>query len=79
MPDSPPTPNKVNYHLNHHILPSVPAYRLPEFHALLKENGHLEGAELVNGYWTIFKKLILPPGVQKEKYTQPLHAERNLH
>jgi len=72
-------PNNVNYHLDHHILPSVPCYRLPEFHAFLKENGHLEGAELRHGYWSVFRRLVLPPGVIKEKYAQQLQTDRNLH
>ncbi len=58
-------PNYVNYHLEHHILSCVPCYRLKEFHNYLKENGHLEGAELCNGYWSVIKKLVLPPGVEK--------------
>jgi fatty acid desaturase len=58
-------PNNVNYHLEHHILSSVPCYRLPAFHRYLKEQGHLDDAEICNGYWTVVKKLVLPPGVEK--------------
>lgn len=59
-------PNNVNYHLEHHILPSVPSYRLPEFHDHLKAKGHLDNAELCHGYWNVIKKLVLPPGVEKD-------------
>lgn len=58
-------PNYVNYHLEHHILASVPCYRLPEFHAYLKAQGHLDTAELCNGYWAVIKKLVLPSGTEK--------------
>ena len=39
-------PHHVNYHLEHHLYPAVPHYRLAELHALLKERGILEGAEV---------------------------------
>lgn len=32
-------PFRVNYHLEHHLLVSVPWFRLPEAHALLRERG----------------------------------------
>ena len=32
-------PNRVNYHLEHHLLMTVPHYRLPRMHALLRERG----------------------------------------
>lgn len=32
-------PHRVNYHLEHHVMASVPFYRLPEMHALLRERG----------------------------------------
>jgi fatty acid desaturase len=37
-------PNRVNYHLEHHLLMTVPHYRLPEMHRLLSERGVLEHA-----------------------------------
>lgn len=58
-------PCNVNYHLEHHILPSVPCYRLPAFHRYLKEQGHLDDAELCVGYWNVVKKLVLPKGAGK--------------
>jgi fatty acid desaturase len=39
-------PHHVNYHLEHHLCPAVPHYRLPELHRLLREKGVLEGAEV---------------------------------
>jgi len=37
-------PHHVNFHIEHHLLPTVPCYRLPELHALLTERGWLEDA-----------------------------------
>jgi fatty acid desaturase len=53
-------PNNVNYHLEHHILPSVPCYRLKAFHEYLKEEGILESAEICHSYWEVVKQLVLP-------------------
>lgn len=43
-------PNYVNYHLEHHLLMTVPHYKLPVFHRLLRERGLLEDANVVQGY-----------------------------
>ena len=39
-------PHHVNYHVEHHLFPAVPHYRLPELHRELAERGILEGAEI---------------------------------
>ena len=39
-------PHSVNYHLEHHLYPAVPHYRLAGLHALLRERGVLDGAEV---------------------------------
>jgi fatty acid desaturase len=39
-------PHHVNYHLEHHLYPAVPHYRLPELHRLLQSKGVLDGAEV---------------------------------
>jgi len=39
-------PHHVNYHLEHHLYPAVPHYRLPRLHRLLAEKGALAGAEV---------------------------------
>ena len=31
-------PNNINYHIEHHLYPSVPFYRLPEIHNFLMHN-----------------------------------------
>jgi fatty acid desaturase len=39
-------PHHVNYHIEHHLYPAVPHYRLPQLHAALKAHGMLHGAEV---------------------------------
>ena len=49
-------PNRVNYHLEHHLLMTVPWYNLPRMHRLLKERGALEGALVETGYAGVLKR-----------------------
>jgi len=42
-------PNRVNYHLEHHLLMTVPHYNLPRMHALLSERGVLDRAVVEEG------------------------------
>ena len=42
-------PNGVNYHLEHHLLMTVPHYNLPKMHALLKERGVIDRACVEEG------------------------------
>ncbi len=39
----------VNYHLEHHLLMTVPHYRLPQLHAILRDRGLLKGALVTEG------------------------------
>ena len=50
-------PNFVNYHLEHHILASVPAYRLKQMHHLLKQRGAYQDTKLGSGYWQIIQQV----------------------
>jgi fatty acid desaturase len=43
-------PNFVNYHLEHHLIMTVPHYELPRMHALLRDRGVLDGACVEKGY-----------------------------
>ena len=36
-------PNRVQYHLEHHLLMTVPHYNLPKFHEMLRDRGVLDG------------------------------------
>jgi fatty acid desaturase len=40
-------PHKVNYHVEHHLYPSVPHYNLPACHQACRDAGMLDGAEVV--------------------------------
>jgi fatty acid desaturase len=39
-------PHHVNYHVEHHLFPAVPHYRLPALQRLLQAKGALAGAEV---------------------------------
>ncbi|PPR62116.1 MAG: hypothetical protein CFH10_00927 [Alphaproteobacteria bacterium MarineAlpha4_Bin2] len=41
-------PHNVNYHIEHHLYPSIPFYNLPECHREMLSRGVLEGAEVRN-------------------------------
>lgn len=46
-------PNYVNYHLEHHLLMTVPHYKLPVFHRMLRERGLLGDANVMHGYASV--------------------------
>ncbi len=48
-------PNRVNFHLEHHLLPTVPHYRLPHLHRLLRERGVLARACVTRGYLSVLR------------------------
>jgi len=43
-------PNRVNFHLEHHLIIAVPHYHLPRMHRLLSERGVLKNALITRGY-----------------------------
>jgi fatty acid desaturase len=43
-------PLHVNYHLEHHLLPTVPWWRLPALHRTLAARGVLPERSLARGY-----------------------------
>jgi fatty acid desaturase len=51
-------PHFVNYHLEHHLLPGVPCYRLPGFRVLLKEKGLLDEVPSFNGYQKVLRHTV---------------------
>lgn len=53
-------PNHVNFHLEHHLLPSVPPHRLPELHRLLLARGFYDQADIATGYRDVVGRLTLP-------------------
>ena len=47
-------PNNINYHLDHHLYPSVPWYNLPELHQILMEHPTFgRHAHVTYGYWRL--------------------------
>ena len=50
-------PNYVNFHMEHHLRPSVPCYQLAAFHGFLKEKGIIERAEVADGYPSVMRAL----------------------
>ena len=48
-------PNYVNYHLEHHLIMTVPHYKLPRMHRMLRERGVLDHACVVQGYPSVLK------------------------
>ena len=48
-------PNRVNFHLEHHLLMTVPHYHLPRLHRLLRERGVLERACVTRGYGSVLR------------------------
>jgi fatty acid desaturase len=55
-------PNYVNYHVEHHLVPAVPAWQLPRFHRWLREQGAYEGGEhgaaLERGYAQVLRRMV---------------------
>lgn len=49
-------PNRLNYHLEHHLLMTVPHYHLPRLHRLLAERGVLDRACVERSYWRILQR-----------------------
>lgn len=49
-------PNRVNFHLEHHLLMAVPHYKLPRMHRVLRERGALANACLASGYAEVLRR-----------------------
>jgi fatty acid desaturase len=48
-------PNRVNYHLEHHLVAMVPHYNLPRMHRLLRSRGVLAHANVAPGYLSVWR------------------------
>jgi len=53
-------PNDVNFHIEHHLLPSVPAWRLRALHERLTARGFYRDhpRAVANGYWDVIKRAV---------------------
>lgn len=54
-------PHHVNYHVEHHLYPAVPHYRLPALHRLLRSRGLLDEAE-VRPFTDTLRRVFAPRG-----------------
>lgn len=50
-------PNRVNYHLEHHLVMTIPHYNLPRFHRMLHERGLLDGALVSPSYAAVLHEV----------------------
>ena len=53
-------PNRVNYHLEHHLMPGVPPHRLHRLHQTLRERGFYDRADIAPGYADVVSRLTIP-------------------
>ena len=53
-------PHRVNYHLEHHMLASVPIYRLQKLHRILLNKGYYDDVVFQRGYWNLLKNVTVP-------------------
>ena len=53
------SPHQLNYHLEHHLMPSVPIYRLQKLHKILLARGHYEGMTFPRGYLNLLRQVTL--------------------
>jgi fatty acid desaturase len=51
-------PHGVYYHVEHHVYPSVPFYRLNTVHKLMKERGSLPESNVFYGYGEVLKQIV---------------------
>jgi fatty acid desaturase len=54
-------PNRVNYHLEHHLVMTIPHYNLPRFHRMLRERGLLDGALMDDRYTDVLRQVSTQP------------------
>jgi len=52
-------PNGVQYHLEHHLLMTVPHYNLPKFHVMMRDRGLLEGACIADNYAQVLRVAVV--------------------
>lgn len=50
-------PFNMHFHIEHHLYPAVPHYKLPACHRAMVEHGLLDGAEVVRGFGATARKI----------------------
>jgi len=53
-------PLGVSYHLEHHMMASVPIYNLPKMHRLLKRKGFYDEVAFPRTYLTMLREVTTP-------------------
>jgi fatty acid desaturase len=48
-------PNRVNFHLEHHLLMTVPHHNLPRFHQMLRARGVIDNSPVTLGYINVLR------------------------
>ena len=51
-------PHRVNYHIEHHVYPSVPFYQLPQVHALMRDRGSLPLQNVFADYVAVVRSIV---------------------
>jgi fatty acid desaturase len=52
-------PQNVHFHLDHHLYPSVPCFRLPELHReLMKDPAYATRAHITHGYLAVLAECV---------------------
>jgi fatty acid desaturase len=51
-------PHHVNYHIEHHIYPSIPHYHLSKVHKIMDERGVLPEANVYPGYGKVIREIV---------------------
>ena len=52
-------PRNVNFHLEHHLYPSVPFFRLPQLHTALMKDAVFQGkAHITSTYWGVLRECV---------------------
>jgi fatty acid desaturase len=55
-------PRNISYHLEHHLYPHIPFYRLPQLHdRLMQQREFRDGAQVTNSYWSVLRELTAKP------------------
>jgi fatty acid desaturase len=53
-------PRHISYHLEHHLYPHIPFYRLPDLHAkLMKNENFRQQAHVTQTYWQTLQELVV--------------------
>ncbi len=65
-------PNHVSYHVEHHLYPSVPFYRLPELHRRLMElPRYRDSVHVTHGYFRVLRECCTPANRPPEETNAP--------